>query len=214
MKNLDNLVKSGKVLHLGISDTPAWLVVKCNDYARQHGLTPFSVYQGQWSAAIRDFEREIIPMCQSEGMGIAPWGALGGGLFKLAGTASEGGRNMPNMSTGREAKVAEVLDRVAKRKDTLITSIAMAYVMHKAPYVFPIVGGRKVEHLKGNIEALGIRLSAEDIAEIETGECSSTLYPLLCARAGLIRKEVMAMEGRLLIRPQPTPSTSGSRTPS
>ncbi|KAF2493322.1 Aldo/keto reductase, partial [Lophium mytilinum] len=166
MKSLDNLVVAGKVLYLGISDTPAWLVVKANDYARQHGLRQFSVYQGQWSAATRDFEREIIPMCLAEGMGIAPWGALGGGSFRLPGVVNEGGRKLPGMQTHAES-VAVVLDKVAKRKGSVITSVAMAYVMHKTPYVFPICGGRKVEHLKGNIEALALQLTKEDIDEIE-----------------------------------------------
>ncbi|KXT12928.1 hypothetical protein AC579_4120 [Pseudocercospora musae] len=82
MNSLHNMVVAGKVLYLGISDTPAWIVVKCNDYARFHGLTPFSVYQGHWSCAFRDFERDILPMCEAEGMGLAPWGALGRGQLK------------------------------------------------------------------------------------------------------------------------------------
>lgn len=79
MNSLHNLVTTGKVLYLGISDTPAWVVVKCNDYARFHGLTQFAVYQGHWSAAFRDFERDIIPMVEAEGMALAPWGAIGRG---------------------------------------------------------------------------------------------------------------------------------------
>ena len=79
MQSLNHLVAARKVLYLGISDTPAWVVAQANAYARQHGLRPFSLYQGRWSAAERDFEREIIPMCKSEGMGLAPWGTLGGG---------------------------------------------------------------------------------------------------------------------------------------
>ncbi|KAK3055841.1 hypothetical protein LTR09_003075 [Extremus antarcticus] len=82
MNSLHHMVAAGKVLYLGISDTPAWIVVKCNDHARFHGLTQFSVYQGHWSCAMRDFEREILPMVESEGMGIAPWGAIGRGWFK------------------------------------------------------------------------------------------------------------------------------------
>lgn len=73
MNSLHQLIMAGKVLYLGVSDTPAWIVVKCNEYARQHGLTQFSVYQGHWSAAFRDMERDIIPMCEAEGMGLAPW---------------------------------------------------------------------------------------------------------------------------------------------
>jgi aryl-alcohol dehydrogenase-like predicted oxidoreductase len=83
MQSLNSLVTEGKVLYLGISDAPAWIVSQANEYARQNSLRQFSVYQGQWSAAQRDFERDIIPMCQHEGMALAPWGALGGGYFKV-----------------------------------------------------------------------------------------------------------------------------------
>ena len=69
MNSLHHMVISGKVLYLGISNVPAWLVVKCNEYARFHGLTCFSIYQGRWSAACRDIERDVLPMCISEGMG-------------------------------------------------------------------------------------------------------------------------------------------------
>ncbi|KAH8688258.1 NADP-dependent oxidoreductase domain-containing protein [Ilyonectria robusta] len=166
MQALNQLVISGKVLYLGISDSPAWVVAKANAYARQHGLRPFSVYQGLWSASKRDFEREIIPMCKDEGMGIAPWGALGGGKFKTEEQRKvKDGRQVE--ATEAEIKASKVLESIANRKNTIITSIALAYVMHKTPYVFPIVGGRKVDHLKGNIEALNISLSDEDIQEID-----------------------------------------------
>jgi aryl-alcohol dehydrogenase-like predicted oxidoreductase len=90
------------VLYLGISDTPAWIVVKANEctvpqyyyahetllmihlVARRNGLTPFSVYQGRWNAAFRDMESEIIPMCEDQGMGIVSWASLGGGQLTTA----------------------------------------------------------------------------------------------------------------------------------
>ncbi|KAL7906304.1 Norsolorinic acid reductase [Trichoderma velutinum] len=166
MQSLNNLVVSGKVLYLGISDSPAWVVSKANEYARNHGLRQFSVYQGRWSAATRDFERDIIPMCKAEGMGLAPWGALGAGRFKTEEQRNApGGRNV--VATEEEIKASKVLENVASRKNSTITSIALAYVMHKAPYVFPIVGGRKVEQLKENIAALTLKLTEEDIEEIE-----------------------------------------------
>jgi aryl-alcohol dehydrogenase-like predicted oxidoreductase len=82
MQSLDHLVKAGKVLYLGASDTPAWVVAKANQYARDYGLRQFSVYQGLYNAANRDAEREILPMLRDEGMSFAPWAALGGGKFK------------------------------------------------------------------------------------------------------------------------------------
>ena len=107
-------------------------------------------------------------------MALAPWGALGGGSLKTQAQREamekegEKGRMVNPRHVGdRAEKVSAVLENIAERKKTVITSVAMAYVMHKAPYVFPIVGGRKLEHLKGNIEALGLELSEEDMKEID-----------------------------------------------
>lgn len=113
-------------------------------------------------------EREIIPMCESEGMGICPWSALGGGAFKTTEQRknAESGRGKMEMSENQQ-KVSAALEKIADKKGTVITSIALAYIMHKYPRVFPIVGGRKPEHLKGNIEALKIQLSDEELEEIE-----------------------------------------------
>ena len=81
MQSLKTLVQQRKVLYLGISDTPAWVVMKANCYAREHGLRPFSVYQGRFSALVRDLERDVIPMCQDEGMAIHAWGVMGNGML-------------------------------------------------------------------------------------------------------------------------------------
>jgi len=167
MQSLNTLVTQGKVLYLGISDTPAWVVSKANEYARSHGLRQFSVYQGRFSAIMRDLERDIIPMCRDEGMAIHPWGVLGSGYIKSPETVKEGGRQTPHVLTGREEKVSAVLDAVAKRRGVPIHAIALAYVLQKGPYIIPMVGGSKVSHLRANVEALSVELSPEDVAEIE-----------------------------------------------
>ncbi|KAI1386669.1 norsolorinic acid reductase [Hypoxylon trugodes] len=168
MQSLNRLVQAGKVLYLGVSDTPAWVVSKANEYARNHGLRQFSVYQGRWSAANRDVEREILPMVKAEGMGIAPWGALGGGKFKTEEQRQSRVTERSGWADESDIKVSRVLESIARRKNTIITSVAQAYVMSKAPYVFPIVGGRTKEHLKANIEALTLSLDEDDIKEIES----------------------------------------------
>ncbi|KAI4109863.1 MAG: hypothetical protein LQ339_001647 [Xanthoria mediterranea] len=180
MQSLHHMVAAGKVLYLGISDTPAWVVTKANQYARDHALTQFSVYQGRWSAAHRDFERDILPMCEDEGMAIAPWGALGGGLFKteeqFEQTKGQGRQFGPPDEQTR--KVSAVLDKMAKAKGTALTSIALRYVMHKSPNVYPIVGGRKIEHLKGNIDALAIELTDEEVDEIDAALPFDVGFPM------------------------------------
>ncbi|KAL4957065.1 NADP-dependent oxidoreductase domain-containing protein [Aspergillus filifer] len=181
MHGLNSLITAGKVLYLGVSDTPAWVVVKANDYARAHGLRPFSVYQGKWNAGFRDMEREVIPMCKDQGMGIAPWAPLGGGKFKTAearkaaqGDSSNRGAEMSET----DIKISDALEKVAKRKGGTLHAVALAYVMHKTPYVFPIIGQRKVEHLKANIEALGIQLTQEDLAEIDAASVFDVGFPM------------------------------------
>ncbi|PNS18871.1 Versiconal hemiacetal acetate reductase [Sphaceloma murrayae] len=168
MQSLNTMVNQGKILYLGVSDTPAWIVSKANQYARDHGLRQFVVYQGKWNAAERDFERDILPMVEAEGMALAPWSALGGGKFKSEEQRkAQEGRQMGPASE-KDVAISNKLEEIATKKGTLITSVALAYVMHKAPNVFPIVGGRKVEHLKGNIEALKLKLTDEEIEEIES----------------------------------------------
>lgn len=177
MQSLNHLVAAGKVLYLGVSDTPAWVVSRANEYARQNGLRQFSVYQGRWSAEHRDFERDIIPMCRAEGMGLAPWGAIGGGKFK---TEEQRKNDSARKTEFSEAaiKISTVLEKISKKYNTGLTSVALAYVMQKTPYVFPIVGGRRIDHLKGNIEALSIELTPEDIKDIESAHPFDIGFPM------------------------------------
>jgi len=178
MNGLHNLVVQGKVLYLGISDAPAWVVSHANTYARMAGKTPFVIYQGAWSILQRDFEREIIPMARAEGLALAPWNVLAAGKIR---TDAEEERRRQTGEKGRmissdqwertpeQRKVCLALEEVAKQVGAKnITSVAIAYVMQKTPYVFPIVGGRKIEHLYDNIEALDIALSEEQIKYLES----------------------------------------------
>ncbi|KAI0658447.1 Aldo/keto reductase [Cubamyces menziesii] len=178
MNGLHNIVASGKVLYLGISDTPAWIVSSANRYARDHGKTPFVIYQGRWNVLVRDFERDIIPMCRHEGMALAPWEVLAAGRIRTDAEeeqrrkTGEKGRTIvsPNWErTETEKKVCKVLEEVAAQVGAKsIQAVAIAYVMQKTPYVFPILGGRKPEQLYANIEALDIALTEEHIRYIES----------------------------------------------
>ncbi|KAL3480236.1 NADP-dependent oxidoreductase domain-containing protein [Aspergillus californicus] len=171
MHALNDLVVAGKVLYLGISDTPAWVVSKANEYARQKGLRQFVVYQGMWNATMRDFERDIIPMCRDEGMGLCPYGVLNQGRFQTEEVfrereKSNEGRNFIQTSQ-RDRDVSKVLETIAKKKGVDLLHVALAYIMDKAPYVFPIVGARKLSHIEGSIAGLGVSLTEGEVSEIE-----------------------------------------------
>ncbi|KAF3400187.1 putative aryl-alcohol dehydrogenase AAD14 [Penicillium rolfsii] len=176
MDSLHILVEQGKVMYLGISDSPAWVVSAANTYARAHGKTPFSVYQGRWNVMRRDFERDILPMARHFGMALAPWDVLGSGHFQTAKqiearkASGEGLRSVMGADqTEDERRISEALATVAAEHGIeSVTAIALAYVMCKSPNVFPIVGGRKIEHLHDNIQALSIRLTEKQIQFLES----------------------------------------------
>ncbi|KAF7558894.1 hypothetical protein G7046_g5254 [Stylonectria norvegica] len=186
MDSLHAVVQQGKVLYLGISGTPAWIVSAANTYAAAHGKTPFVIYQGRWNILLRDMEREIIPMARRFGMAIAPWDALGGGKFQtkkaLEERAKQGEGLRDLFGSGQsedEAKMSVALEKVVKELGTeSLTAVALAYVMSKAPYVFPLVGGRKVEHLKDNIAGVELRLSKEQIEYLESIKPFDLGFPL------------------------------------
>ncbi|KAK7460547.1 putative aryl-alcohol dehydrogenase aad14 [Stygiomarasmius scandens] len=178
MDGLHNLVVSGKVLYLGISNTPAWIVAQANQYAKMAGKTPFVIYEGKWGLLDRSFERDIIPMARAHGMALAPFSVLGAGRLRTdeeeerREKSGEKGRVMfgPDWKrTPEEVKLSRALEKVAKEIGAKsITAVAIAYVMQKTPYVFPVVGGRRIEHLEQNIEALDIKLTPEHIKYLES----------------------------------------------
>ncbi|KAJ7124062.1 Aldo/keto reductase [Mycena crocata] len=189
MDNLHSLVVSGKVLYLGISDTPAWIVSQCNQYAIDHGKTPFAVYQGSWNVMDRTFEREILPMAREHGMALCPWNVLASGKLRSDAEeerrekSGEMGRDIKTDDNGwkrtpQEKKMSNALEKVAKEVGVdSVTAVAIAYLLHKAPYVFPMVGGRKVEHMLENIKALTISLSAAHIEYLESMNAFDVGFP-------------------------------------
>ncbi|KAF6749899.1 NADP-dependent oxidoreductase domain-containing protein [Ephemerocybe angulata] len=217
MQALHALVLARKVLYLGISDTPAWVVSKANQYARDHGLTPFCVYQGAWNVMERSFERDIIPMARDEGMALCPWNVLGGGKIR---TDEEEERRIQSGEKGREIfgldwlrtedekKVCAVLEKIgAEIGVKSLTSIAIAYVMHKTRFVFPIVGGRKVEQLLENIQALEISLTPEHLAAIEGATKFDLGFPHSMIGNGEAPAHMQWMDGHLATWPLAKPIT-------
>ncbi|TDZ60925.1 Norsolorinic acid reductase A [Colletotrichum trifolii] len=170
MRGLHAHVMAKEVLYLGVSNTPAWVVVKANAFARANGLTPFSVYQGKWNVAFRDMEAEIIPMCEDQGMAIVPWAAMGGGQFiteeeRKARDSEPGARKAFH---GLEPPIAlnKTMEELAMEKGTTLQAIALAYLFHQSPYVFPIVGINTVAHVDAMPEACGVELTKHDIDRI------------------------------------------------
>ncbi|KAJ4263416.1 hypothetical protein NW762_006235 [Fusarium torreyae] len=176
-------------------------MAKANQYARSNGLRQFSVYQGMWNADLRDFERYILPMCREEGMTICIYGVLGQGRFQTQSAYEERQRNNPGRKFvplfHHDKDVSRVLERVAKRKgeDTGILHIALAYVMQEAPNVLPIVGGRTVEHIKGNIAGISVAHTEEEIEEIESAYRFDPGFPHTFLSGSLLKGHDAALKG-------------------
>lgn len=141
------------------------MVAKANQYARDHGLAQFVIYQGKWSVLSRDLERDLLPLARHDGLAIAAWGAVGQGRFqrKADRGASKDGRSALPL-TDKEVAASDALEVVADELGVQsVTAVALAYIFAKYPYVYPIVGGRKVEQLHENLTALDIKLSQKQV---------------------------------------------------
>jgi len=141
MTHLHNLVVSGKVLYLGASNMPAWVVAQANTWAVANGKTPFAIYTGAWNVMDRAFEHDIIPMAKAFGMALAPYNVLAGG--KLRSDAEEERREQSGEKgrdtlgqgwrrTEEEKKMSNVLEKIAKEVGaSSLGAVAIAYLFHK-----------------------------------------------------------------------------------
>lgn len=183
MDALHLLVQQGKVLYLGVSNTPAWVVSAANTYAKDHGKTPFSVYQGIYNVTQRDLENDILPMCQTMGVGVTAFGVLASGKLKSQTAIGERQRQGEDVfrllqsQSPAEESACKALEAIASELDSTVETVAMAWTMAKFPYVFPTVGLRKPEHLKDAMNAASIRLSQEQIDLLENSNPLAKPYP-------------------------------------
>lgn len=183
MRGLDDLVRAGKVLYVGISDAPAWLVSQANTLAELRGWSRFVGLQIQWSLIERDVERELIPMAKAFDIGVTPWGVLGAGI--LTGKHSKGQPTDDTRRTGwtanrltekNHAITAEV-EKIAKEVDRSPSQVAISWVKQKAPCVVPIVGARKHEQLVDNLAAASLRLSEEQMKRLDAVSAITLGFP-------------------------------------
>jgi len=179
MKALNDLVSSGKVLYLGVSDTPAWVVARANTIAQMRGWAPFIVYQGRYNAVERDMETEIIPMCKELGLGVAPWSVLASG--KLTGRVGKADPNDQSRATkatlnDTEAALVEELRKIGEEVKKGIPEVALNWALQKG--TFPILGARKLYQLESALEALSFTLSPEQIGRIDEASKFKPGFPV------------------------------------
>lgn len=170
MRGLDDLVRAGKVLYLGISDAPAWVVSQANTIADLRGWTPFVAQQMQYSLLERTIEREALPMADAFGMATTAWAPLAAGV--LTGKHTRGGgqpdtkRSNDDRLTEHNLSIARVVDEIADQMDRSSAQVAVNWVRQRGDKLIPIVGSRKVEQIKDVLACLDFRLEEAHMAKL------------------------------------------------
>jgi aryl-alcohol dehydrogenase-like predicted oxidoreductase len=171
MRALDDAVRAGKILYIGISDTPAWVVSRANTLAEWRGWTSFAGLQVPYSLLNRDIERELLPMAEAQGMSVAAWSPLGGGVlsgkFTRPGGPEGGTRIAGDSISAHDLTVARAVDEVAGELGVSSSQVAIAWTRTRSRAVHPIIGVRTVEQLKDNLAAIEVVLPCEAIARLE-----------------------------------------------
>ncbi len=176
MEALHDVVRAGKARYLGASSMWAWQFAKAQHVAEKHGWTPFASMQNHYNLLYREEEREMIPLCRDQGVGLIPWSPLARGRLARA-PQDKGTKRLETDRFGRmlyspvgdadEPVLAEV-DRLANERKLPHAQIALGWLLQKDLVTAPIVGATKMEHLETAVAALDVRLSKEEIAALES----------------------------------------------
>ena len=171
VRALDDAVRAGKVLYIGISDAPAWVVARANTLAELKGWTAFAGLQVPYSLLQRDIERELLPMAEAFGMTVAAWSPLAGGVLSGKFTRPEGPESGTRLSAGsitdHDLAVARVVHDVAGEIGASASQVAIAWTMVRSTAVHPIIGARRLDQLLDNLGALECQLSADAVSRLE-----------------------------------------------
>jgi aryl-alcohol dehydrogenase-like predicted oxidoreductase len=174
MEALHDIVKAGKARHIGASSMYAWQFAKAQETARSEGWTRFISMQNQLNLLYREEEREMLPLCADQGVGVIPWSPLARG--RLARPLGQGtvrsetdgvGKALYGEADEADAAIINALAGLAQRRGAAMASLALAWHFTKAPVAAPIIGATKPHHIADAVAALDIALEADEIAALE-----------------------------------------------
>jgi 1-deoxyxylulose-5-phosphate synthase len=171
---LDSLAQHGKVRYIGSSTSAAWQLMRALSISERNGWARFVSMQNHYNLLYREEEREMIPLCHAEGLGIIPWSPLARGLLtrpreKSRGdtTRSTNDAHADRLYATADWEIVDAVERVANDRGVPMAQIGLAWLLSKRDVTAPIVGATKVKHLEDAISALDLTLSADEIAAVE-----------------------------------------------
>ena len=183
MRAFDDLVRMGKVLYIGISDSPAWIVSQANTLATLRGWTPFIGLQIEYSLKERTPERELLPMAKALNIGVTAWSPLGGGVLT-------GKYNQPNPVDGRlsmtdqpfqifdrDLKIAETVLEIAREIGKSPAQVALNWLRNRPNSVIPIIGARRLSQLRDNLACVDFNLTGEQLQRLDNISAISLGFP-------------------------------------
>ena len=171
MRGLDDLVSAGKVLYVGISDTPAWIASRANTIADFRGWSPFVGLQIRYSLIDRTAEADLLPMARALDLAVTPWSVLGAGVLTgkySRGNQPEEGRALAGAATReRNLEIAESVVSIAEEIGCTPSQVAITWARQQDGVVIPLIGARNLPQLADNLGALEVRLSDDQLATLD-----------------------------------------------
>ncbi|RKQ39639.1 aldo/keto reductase [Enterobacter sp. R1(2018)] len=185
LRALDTLVQHGHVRYIGVSNWAAWQIMKALGISERLGLARFASLQAYYTIAGRDLERELVPMLQSEGVGLMVWSPLAGGLlsgkYGRDGKAEEGSRRIefdfPPVNKDRAFDCVDVMREIADGKGVSVAQVALAWLLHQQVVSSVIIGAKRVEQLNDNIAATQIRFTDDELQKLDAVSELPREYP-------------------------------------
>ena len=184
LEALTTLVQHGHVRYIGLSNWAAWQIVKAIGITQARQLAPILSLQAYYSLVGRDLEREVVPMLESENLGLMVWSPLAGGYLSgkyESDGQSDGGRreelDFPPVNRERGREIIAAMRPMAESRDCSVARIALAWLLHQKAVTSVIVGAKRVDQLQDNIAAVDIQLSDEELAKLDAVSQLPEEYP-------------------------------------
>jgi aryl-alcohol dehydrogenase-like predicted oxidoreductase len=181
MRALDDLVRAGKVLYIGISDAPAWLISRAQTMAELRGWTPFAGLQLPYSLLKRDIERELLPMASNLDLSVAAWSPLAAGVLsgKFTRPGGDGPSRVDRVTVPeRDLTIARAVDAVADELGVSSSQVALAWTRAHRPWIHPILGARTPAQLADNLAANDLALPDDAVARLDKASAIDLGFPM------------------------------------
>ena len=200
VRALDTMVQHGHVRYVGVSNWAAWQIVKALGISERLGLARFESLQAYYTIAGRDLERELVPMLQSEGLGLMVWSPLAGGLLsgkygrdqQAEAGSRRTGFDFPPVDKARAYDAIDVMREIAAARDVSVARVALAWLLHQPAVTSVIVGAKKPEQLTDNIAATTVALDDAELARLDQVSRLPAEYPgWMFSRQGEVRRKQM-----------------------